>query len=160
MSFRYLAPSIVCLFVITMAIQSFPATAHEGATGIVKERMGAMKSLGDAMKRLTAIMKGEAPYDSYAVVRNADFLVRHGGDAMTRMFPVGSNPHPSEALPTIWEEWPKFENLAQDLTRKASALRTVAQTPSANPSDAAIRHFRDTARTCKACHDDFRQRKP
>ncbi len=132
--------------------------AHEGATGIVKERMDAMKSLGDAMKRLAAMMKGEAAYDGYAIARDADLLARHGGEAMTKLFPAGSTQHPTEALPAIWEDWSGFEALAREMQTAAAALGQAAQAGGAEPSKAAMRHFRDTARTCKACHDDFRER--
>ena len=39
------------------------ALAHSGATGVVKDRMEAMKAMGDAVKTVTPMMRGEAEYD-------------------------------------------------------------------------------------------------
>ncbi len=47
------------------------AFAHGGASGIVKERMDAMDEMGDVMKSLTAIMRGEKDYDADAVREGA-----------------------------------------------------------------------------------------
>jgi hypothetical protein len=44
-----------------------PAFAHDGATGIVKERMDAMLTLGSTMKSLLKIVKGRVKFDASKV---------------------------------------------------------------------------------------------
>ena len=36
--------------------------AHSGATGVMKERMDTMGEMGDEMKRLTPMMRGQTAY--------------------------------------------------------------------------------------------------
>lgn len=55
------------------------ALAHGGASGVVKERMEAM---GDAMKELSAIMRGQRDYDAESVRALASTIESHGGDAL------------------------------------------------------------------------------
>ncbi|MEK9722941.1 MAG: hypothetical protein VW405_05580 [Rhodospirillaceae bacterium] len=43
------------------------APAHEGATGVVKERMELMEDLGRALKALAPMVKGQAPFDAARV---------------------------------------------------------------------------------------------
>jgi cytochrome c556 len=102
------------------------ALAHTGATGVVKERMEAMKAMGDSMKELTAIMRGQQDYDAGRVRALATRIGEHGGEAMTELFPEGSLDHPSEALPTIWSNWERFSDLAIRLDDYASALAAAA----------------------------------
>ena len=134
--------------------------AHEGASGIVAERMEMMKSLGDAMKRLASMYRGEAPYDPVLVRDAAGIIGRHGGEHMTRMFPSGSHTHPSEALPAIWEDWDRFSELAEELAAHAESLAgsadkgditgAVTELPSRG-------EFARLGRVCSACHTEFRK---
>lgn len=133
--------------------------AHQGATGVVKERMDAMKSMGDDMKVLGAMLKGETAYDPVRVKGIARAVAKHGGDAMTQLFPEGSTQHPSEALPAIWSDWSRFQTLAEEMQDLAEKLETAAAigSTSAPPKD-VLQLTRALGKSCKACHDDFRQR--
>lgn len=103
------------------------ALAHGGATGIVKERMDAMSAMGDAMKALTAMMRGETGYDAGAVRSNAEVLQEHSGEALTKLFPEGSLQMASEARPEIWQNWQEFSDLSAQLEVFASALGNAAE---------------------------------
>lgn len=105
-----------------IASLSAAAFAHSGATGVVKERMDAMKSMGDAIKRIQPMMSGEAGYDEAAVREVARAIAAEAGKAMTGKFPEGSNEHPSETLPRTWEEWDRFTALATQLETAAQGL--------------------------------------
>lgn len=100
--------------------------AHGGASGVVKERMEAMESLGDAMKELTAIMRGQQDYSADSVRTLAGTIESHGGKALTELFPDGSLDHPSEAMPAIWTDWDRFSALAARLSDYAAALAAAA----------------------------------
>lgn len=102
------------------------AFAHTGATGVVKERMDAMKQMGDAIKRIKPMMSGEAEYDPAAVREAARAIAADAGDAMTRKFPEGSSDHPSEVLPRTWDEWDRFAALAAQLETAAEGLALAA----------------------------------
>ncbi|SDG62351.1 c-type cytochrome, partial [Thalassobaculum litoreum] len=92
------------------------AIAHGDATGVVKERMESMEALGDAMKELTAMMRGQQDYGAERVRSLAATIESHGGEALTRLFPKDSLDHPSEALPAIWSDWDRFSALSDQLS--------------------------------------------
>lgn len=101
---------------------SAAAFAHSGATGVVKDRMEAMKSMGEAIKRIKPMMSGEAKYDAAAVKKAAETIAAEAGAAMTDKFPEGSTDAPSEVLPRAWEEWDHFTALAAQLEMAADGL--------------------------------------
>ncbi len=103
------------------------ALAHSGATGVMKERMDAMSEMGDAMKTLTPMMRGQTAYDPAAVRAAAETMIAHAGSSMTELFPEGSNGKPSEALDTIWEDWDEFAALAEALGTSAEGMKRAAE---------------------------------
>ena len=109
-----------------LALASAVALAHSGATGVVKQRMDLMGTIGDAMKSLTDMMRGKTRYDAGRVRALARTIGDHGGDRMTGLFPKDSLQHPTEALPSIWTDWNRFSALAGELSRYAKALETSA----------------------------------
>lgn len=102
------------------------ALAHSGATGLVKDRMQAMKEMQQAVKSVSPMMSGAAPYDAAAVRRAAAVFRRHSGAALTEDFPQGSTEAPSEALPAIWQDWNRFDDLAATLGVMADGLSRAA----------------------------------
>ena len=54
------------------------ALAHSGATGVMKERMDAMGEMGDEMKRLAPMMRGQTAYDPDVVRSAADTMMFSG----------------------------------------------------------------------------------
>lgn len=103
------------------------AWAHSGAMGVVKDRMDAMKAMGDAVKRIKPMMSGEAAYDAAAVQAAARAIAEEAGAAMTKKFPEGSVGGVSEALPEVWSDRVRFEALARDLETTARGLERAAE---------------------------------
>ena len=84
------------------------AFAHEGATGVVKERMDLMKGQQKQMKLIGEMAKGKKKFDA----AKAAAAARDLGKSTKRipdLFPEGSNGHPSEALDAVWKEWDRFK---------------------------------------------------
>jgi cytochrome c556 len=109
-----------------IALVGFAAFAHGGATGIVKERMDGMSALGKVVKALTPLMRGEVSYDAEQVRDASDVMIMHAGEQMTRLFPEGTGAKPSAALPTVWEDWEGFAELAEQLKSYAEAMKLGA----------------------------------
>jgi cytochrome c556 len=162
-----------------IAIVALPAVvlAHGGATGIVKERMDLMKSMGDSMKILGMMLAGKGDHDPATIETAATEIARLGGEKMTALFPEGSLDAPSEALAAIWEDWAEFEAIAGLTQDYGAALAAAAHNP---PADAMLRPddvdlasgdpalladappqeaFAYLARTCSSCHESFRMKK-
>tara|TARA_B100000123_G_scaffold203383_1_gene153179 strand:- start:226 stop:675 length:450 start_codon:yes stop_codon:yes gene_type:complete len=134
---------------------SIAAIAHEGASGVVKERMDGMKAIGQQVKIMVPMMKGTLPYDPAKVAQSAEIIERHAGENFTSLFPEGSDGKPSEAHADIWSDWSKFNDLAIELETSASELKTVAAN---NGSEDAFKGaLGSVLRTCKSCHSSFRE---
>lgn len=132
-----------------LALTAGAALAHEGATGIVKERMDAMSAIAKAMKSMGPMMKG-APYDPAVVEAGGEALATHA-EAALEMFPEGSDHKPTKALPAVWTEKDRFDALLEDLSKAGAALAV-----NASDADGFKPRFLAAAKTCKACHSDFR----
>ena len=62
----------------------------------------------------------------------------------------------TEASPAIWQRWPEFEELAQQLADASGDLASVA----GNADAAEFRdHFNAVKKSCRTCHKSFRLKK-
>lgn len=102
------------------------ALAHSGATGVVKERMDAMKAMGDAVKSTARMVQGETAYDPEAIRETAAVIKENSGEAMTKLFPEHSMSDVSEAKHEIWDKWDEFARLSVQLELLAGALEKAA----------------------------------
>jgi cytochrome c556 len=148
------------------------ALAHDKATGIVKERMDGMGVLSTAMKSILAQTQSKTP-DPEALKEAARAIQDHAGEAMTKRFPEGSLDYPSEAKEAIWQDWTRFQHLAQQLDLLAKGLEFAA----ANPLTGKRAELQDNrmlmdigamgpdevftllGKNCVACHKEFRAKK-
>ena len=130
--------------------------AHSGAKGMVKECMEMMKGMGDAMKTMGAMFKGEAPFEPAVVAEKAALLAKHA-KMIADMTPEGSNDHPSEALPIIWQEWDDYVASATKLADEGEKLVDVASNGAELAETRA--QFINVSKTCGTCHDRFRKPK-
>ena len=121
---------------LTAIMAAAVAGAHNGATGVVRERMEGMVAMRDAMRDLTPMMRGEAPHDQSAVAAAGRAIAQHAGEAMTALFPEGSGGGVSFAKEAVWAAPDDFSALAEELRRHAEGLVTAAPNPTAPTNDA------------------------
>lgn len=129
------------------------ALGHEGATGIVKQRMDEMEHIGRVVKRINERLKSKRGLPDIA--RDAEEL-RAAATRMPALFPPGSRDGHSEARPAIWERWPEFTAAARLLEEESGKLGDAAR---AGQESAIAAQFRATTRACSACHDVFRAKR-
>ena len=121
-----------------------------------KERQELMKSVGDAVKVIVPMAKGEAPYDATAAVEAMKTLNKVP-DEFVALFPKGSESgHDTEASPKIWEDPDGFKAKAEDM-KKASAQGIEEAGKGVDALNAVT--FGPLLQTCKACHDEYRIKK-
>jgi cytochrome c556 len=140
---------------IAVAASAIPdySIAHQGATGVVKQRMDAMKSIAADMKILLQMDRKQRKFDARVASRAATAIAGHSS-TMPGLFPKGSNAHPSEARKEIWTGWTEFSRLMKDMER---AGKNYAQKAQSVAGVAALRgEFRALAASCSACHEKFR----
>ncbi|MEL7429674.1 MAG: cytochrome c [Pseudomonadota bacterium] len=140
------------LVAATIGLSGF-AIAHEGAEGMVKERMDMMGDIGKAMKRMGLMIKGEVDYDA-EVAKAAALEIYGHATHIPEMFPEGSTEKPSEALPAIWENWDEFVAISEQMKTDAKQLAEIAG--AANSADAIKVQFGAVGKSCGSCHEKFR----
>lgn len=148
-------PIAVCISLATVLVASLSAVqAHKGAKGIVMERMMSMKSMGDGMKTIAAMVTGKTPYDAAKTKAIAIDIKKHA-TGIHEQFPRGSIKGPSEALPAIWKDWDGFTGRANELAKLADQLNGTADSGKA----VALGLFAKMGKTCSGCHQNYRKKK-
>jgi len=152
-SFFQCALSAVAIISATVVIVPGASIAHQGATGVVKQRMDAMKSVAASMKVLLQMERKQKRFDALAASRAASTIAGHSR-TMPRLFPKGSTAHPSEAREEIWTRWDEFTRLMKDMEQ--ASRKYVQKAQSATGAVALSGEFRALAASCSACHRKFR----
>jgi len=146
-----------CLTLLACALSATLALAHEGATGVVKDRQDLMDSQKDAMKVIGDMAKGKTPFDAAKATEAANDI-HTTAQKIHDLFPkgTGGEQNKSDALPAVWEKWDRFTANADDLATAADAL---AKALGDSASEAWKPAFQKVGEACKSCHEDFRAEK-
>jgi cytochrome c556 len=120
----------------------------------IKKRQAIMKKNGDSVTLITAMFKGEKPYDAAAAA--AAFNSINGAmDEFVTLFPEGSTSKDSDAKPEIWKNKADFNDWAKQLkedTAKAAAA-AAGGIATLQPAFAAV------GKSCQGCHESYRVQK-
>jgi cytochrome c556 len=116
----------------------------------IKERQALMEKNGEATKLVSAMLKGETPYDAAAA---AEAMTGIGGsvDKFVTLFPEGSAAG-SDAKPEIWEDKADFDAKAEAV--KQATVKAAEAAPGGMDSFQAA--FADVGQGCKGCHEKYR----
>ena len=129
------------------------ALAHSGATGIVKERMEAMKSVGAEMKVIAGMLQGKVGFDAGRLEKAAMVINSHAVK-IEHLFPKGSDHKPTRALPEVWSDKVEFDKLGKELAMAAQVLAGKAKV--AKSAGEVKMEIITVGKNCKACHKKFR----
>ncbi|MEJ5999680.1 c-type cytochrome [Paucibacter soli] len=119
----------------------------------VKYRKAAFTVMATHFGRIGAMAQGRVPFDAAAALANAEIVAElaklpYGG------FVEGTGgSEKGSPKANVWSERAKFDEAAKSLQAEASKLVQAAKS---NNLDQLKVAFGNTARTCKACHDNFR----
>jgi cytochrome c556 len=138
------------------AVQNASATPlqKEQALALMKERHENYEKIGDAMKVVSRELKGDNP-NLDAVRSNAATIATLAPQVPT-WFPAGTGPDvgKTEARAEIWQKPDDFKAKAEAFNRAAQAFQAAAR----GTDLAAIRAAHgDLGKSCKACHDLYRE---
>lgn len=138
------------------ATASVPAAAQFAkAEDAIKYRQSSFSVLGHHFGRLGAMVNGKVAFDAKAAQENADIV------AMMAKLPAAGfgagtdHGAPTKAKPEIWTEQAKFKEHADKMETETAKLAVAARTGQLDTLKAA---FGDAAKTCKACHDAYRNK--
>ena len=126
-----------------------PLLAHEGATGIVKERMDKFKMSKKMMQTIHKSIQNE----DFETIEKSATTLHNWSKEMIKYFPEGSDVAPSEASADIWLDPDGFKKAVNNF--ELASLKLVDNSKEKN-LDKTVVAFRGLARTCKGCHQKFR----
>jgi cytochrome c556 len=137
------------ILAVILASASFAHEGHDHATGVVKERMITMTSLGERLLAISKRLRANKDLDKIA----GDAHVIHELAAtISKQFPPGSTQFPTAAKPAVWQDWATFENNAKKLEKEAEKLMNT----NVSDRDGIRAQFRAVAFACDGCHETFR----
>ena len=120
----------------------------------VKYRQSVMTIVGWNFKPMGAMVKGERPFDAKAFAAHARDLAGVSSVNILAGFPEDSDAEGSKAKAEIWMKWDDFKDKMGAMQRETDKLGEVA----AGGDEGAIKkQFGAAAKTCKACHDDYKE---
>ncbi|MBU3724035.1 MAG: cytochrome c [Burkholderiaceae bacterium] len=118
----------------------------------IKYRQSAFALTGAHMNRIGAVVKGEAPFNAAEVQKSAALI------ATLSTLPweaFGPGTEGGKAKPAVWKEIDKVKAGADKFMKAAADLNTAAKSGNLEQIKKA---FGATGQTCKACHDDYRDK--
>ena len=149
-SLRISINALIPALALTMATPALAQFAKP--EDAIKYRQSAFALMGAHMGRLSAVVKGEVPYNKDDVVRNAAIISTLSSMPWQAF---GPGTEGGKAEPAIWKESAKFKSAADRMQAAVAELNTAAQ--SGNP-EIMKKALGASGQTCKACHDDFRKK--
>jgi len=150
MSHHKLVVALLAALVVTPAM----ALDAEQAQKATETRQSVLTVVGWSIGPLGAMARGLVPYDADLVARNAQ-RIAWMSSMIPDAFRADTREHAveTEALPVIWENYARFEELAANAQASAERLAEVAASGDEAAGKQAIGALIDD---CRACHNDFR----
>lgn len=121
----------------------------------VKQRQSAMTLIAKYWGPIAGMASGKvSPYNADVVSRNATYL-----ENLAQMpwdgFHENTKGEKSRALPAIWQQKAKFDELAQRLQSETAKLGEVARAK----NEAGVKQqYAAVGKVCGACHEGFREK--
>lgn len=137
-----------------VALLGFSWSLAAAETDPIQARQDAMQSVGDAMKPLVGMVRGELKFDAATVASNAK-TISDNLHAAADLFPAGSDHGALEtwAKPEIWNQKSDFDAKLQAAHEAAMDLQKVTEESAYRPA------FGKLGGACKACHELYRRPK-
>ena len=128
---------------------------REAALKLMHDRHENMEAIGDALKATGKTLKADQP--DLAVVRSSAAKIAELAPNVPSWFPPGTGPDvgKTHAKPDIWQKPDDFTTKAGDMNQAAQAFHAAAQ---AGDMAAINERFAALGKTCKACHDSYREK--
>ena len=133
---------------------SAPASAQfEKSEDAIKSRQSTIFVMGEHFGRIGAMANGKAPFDANAAQDNAVIVATLAHLPWVAFGPGTDKGARTKAKPNLWTEQVKFQEHADKMKTATTELAAAAKT---NNLDNLKVAFGDAAKSCKACHDNYR----
>ena len=148
------ARALMALICISFAVVSAPAAAQfKNAKHVVEYRQGAFKLMGVHFGSIGAMVNGKKPFDAAQAAFDAN-VVKTVSALPWAAFGDETESIKSDARAEIWLEKEDFLARSKKMQTATAGLLEAAKTGDQAKLKVA---FGETARSCKACHDAYKQ---
>lgn len=137
---------------LTLAALSASALAVD-AEKAIKYRRAAFQTIAWNFGPMGAMVKGEAAFDQAAFTQRAETVAFLSG-LPAEGFADGTDFGDTKAKAAVWENRADFDAKMKDFQDQAANLVAVAK---AGDEGAIKAQFGKTAKTCKACHKEYKE---
>jgi cytochrome c556 len=132
------------------------AAAQAKPDVLVKQRQSAMTLVGKYWGPIAGMASGKvSPYNADVISRNATYLENLAQMPWDAFHESTKDEKNTKALPAIWSQKAKFDELAQRLQTETAKLGELAR----KKDEAGVKQqYAAVGKTCGACHEGFRQK--
>lgn len=142
------------LFAFCALSIAMPAANAGALEDAVEYRQAAMNVFSWNLGHMSAMVKGEVPFDKAAFARYAEDLSIAASLRVLDGFPDDSVSDDSDAKDEIWLDWEDFEAKYGKMREAIDALTEAAR----GGDEAAMKAaFKEAGASCKACHKAFKE---
>lgn len=145
----------VALSLAAVAYAAPAAAQFEKPEDAIKYRQSALFVMGQHFGRIGAMANGKIPFDAKAAQDNADIVATMAKLPWAGFGPGTDKGRETKAKPEIWTEQAKFREHSDKLGAESVKLAAAAKTGDLATLKSA---FGETAKSCKACHDNYRNK--
>ena len=145
--------TVIVIATIGSGLSGF-AGAQVKPEDTIKNRKSSLTLVQTHMKSISAMLKGERPMDAAFVAKNAA-SIETLSKAFPDGFPPGTGLGDTKARPEIWSQPDRFRQATILYQSEATKFNEVAKTGNV---DNIKTQFGVLAKSCAACHDDFRNK--
>jgi cytochrome c556 len=123
---------------------------------LVKQRQAVMTLQGKYFGPIAGMASGKvSPYNADVVSRSATYLENLSQMAWDGFHENTKGEKNTKALPEVWSQKAKFDELAQRLQAETAKLGEVARAK----NEAGVKQqYAAVGKVCGACHESFRQK--
>ncbi|MCL2656663.1 MAG: cytochrome c [Betaproteobacteria bacterium] len=150
---KKLPAALVTLAAVVTASSVFAQAKPEEAA--IKYRQAAFTVMAKHFGSLGAMANGKAPFDAKVAAADADVLAAVHGLPFTAFGPGTDKGANTKAKPQVWQKTADFNNDADKMRAEMPKLIAAARSGNFDQLKAA---FDPTAKTCKSCHDSFKEK--
>ena len=142
-----------------LAAASNHASAQTAAESSIKYRQSVYSVMGFHFGgTLAPMVRGDKPYDKEAFARSAGIVAQMAPlahEGFSAGSDKGTDKVPTKAKSEIWSNAADFKTKMDKMNTEATKLAQMSRTASL---DDLKKQFGATGATCKACHDDYRNK--
>ncbi len=144
--------TIICIAAAFCAAGASAQTKPEDA---IAYRQGAFKIIGWNFAPMGAMMQDKLPYDKDGFARRAANVAAVAVMPIEGFGPGTDAGAPTKAKPEVFAKMADFKTKMGKMNEETAKLAIIAKSGN---FDEIKKQFGNTAASCKACHDDYRNK--